>query len=227
MAAASSADAGATWSSALASTSSSGFSIAAAENGDPSLAFEVVNDIKVMSGVLAMTPGTPASVTAVPTQTDATVSWSAADDGGSPITGYTATTSPGGRSCSGTASCVITGLTPDTEYGITVTARNAVGEGPASTPITVRTQASPPPPAPRAQTVKRPPAKLKKGKRARLAATSNAGQRVAWRSTTKKRCAVTKGRLVAKKKGVCRLSAKAPAVAGFEALSQRFVVRIR
>lgn len=38
--------------------------------------------------------------------------------------------------------------------------------------------------------VKKPPGKLKKGKTAGLAAKTSAGVKIAWKSTTKKKCAV-------------------------------------
>ena len=62
------------------------------------------------------------------------VVWEApAWDGGSPPTGYTATASPGGATCTTAANgCVLTGLIAGTTYSVTVTATNAVGAGPAS-----------------------------------------------------------------------------------------------
>ncbi len=80
-------------------------------------------------------PGAPGSVTATAGDGQAVVSWTApASDGGSPITGYTVTASPGGRTCqtTGALSCTVTGLTNGTEYTFTVKAANAVGTGPAS-----------------------------------------------------------------------------------------------
>ena len=54
-------------------------------------------------------------------------------DGGIPVTGYTATVSPGGATCTSSGSgCVLTGLTPGTSYTVTVTAENTMGAGPAS-----------------------------------------------------------------------------------------------
>jgi Fibronectin type III domain len=78
-------------------------------------------------------PGTP-TVTAG-TASSATVAWAApAYNGGSPVTGYTVTASPGGQTCttSGATSCTVTGLTNGTSYTFTVTAANSVGTGPSS-----------------------------------------------------------------------------------------------
>lgn len=84
----------------------------------------------------ATVPGDPIGVTAIAGNGQATVSWSApASNGGSPITGYTVTSSPGGftGTTSGTTR-TISGLTNGTEYTFTVTATNAVGTGAASSP---------------------------------------------------------------------------------------------
>jgi titin len=57
-----------------------------------------------------------------------------ASDGGSAITGYTATSSPGGISASCSVSpCVVTGLTNGTSYTFTVHATNVIGDSAEST----------------------------------------------------------------------------------------------
>ncbi len=88
------------------------------------------------SATPATTPGVPASISAVAGDAQATVSWTApASNGGSSITGYTVTSSPGDRTCSwstGALSCVVTGLTNGTSYTFTVRATNAAGTGSAT-----------------------------------------------------------------------------------------------
>ena len=102
----------------------------------------------------ATVPGLPSSVSAAAGDARATVEWSApAFTGGSPITGYTVTASPGGRTCSwttGPLACTITGLTNGTAYTFTVRATNVVGTGAvssASTTVTPNAPATLPPPA--------------------------------------------------------------------------------
>ena len=75
-------------------------------------------------------PQPPANFTATPGNAQATISWTApTNTGGSPITGYTATASVGGQSCTTTTatSCTISGLTNGTTYFVSATATNAVG----------------------------------------------------------------------------------------------------
>jgi subtilisin family serine protease len=81
-------------------------------------------------------PHAPGPATATPGDGAATVSWTAPADGGSAITGYAVTASPGGRTCAttGATSCVVTGLTNGTAHTFTVRATNATGTGPASAP---------------------------------------------------------------------------------------------
>ncbi len=82
-------------------------------------------------------PGAPTSVIATPVNQAIAVSWSAPpSDGGSPVTGYQATASPGKASCAtgGSGSqCVITGLSDGKKYTVHVQAFNQAGEGKAAT----------------------------------------------------------------------------------------------
>jgi hypothetical protein len=66
-------------------------------------------------------------------------------NGGAAITSYTATSSPGGLSKTGTSSpLVVAGLTPGTSYTFTVKATNVSGAGPASAPSAAVTPTSVP-----------------------------------------------------------------------------------
>ena len=85
-------------------------------------------------------PQAPASVTAIPGDTTATVSWRvpASLDTGI-LSGYTATAVPGGITCTAAmaTTCTITGLTNGTAYSITVVARTTVGDSGASAAATI------------------------------------------------------------------------------------------
>ena len=75
----------------------------------------------------------PTHVTAKPTLDGALVSWSApTSDGGSPISSYVVTASPGGRTCtwnSGPLQCTFTGLSSGASYTFSVVAFNGSGPG--------------------------------------------------------------------------------------------------
>lgn len=95
----------------------------------------------VTPSVTPTPPGAPTGVSATAGNARVTVSWTAPTNvGGSAITGYTATSSPGGKTCeTGTLTCVINGLTNGTPYTFTVTATNTVGTSAASDPSTAVT----------------------------------------------------------------------------------------
>ncbi|WP_428001048.1 fibronectin type III domain-containing protein [Acidovorax sp.] len=98
-------------------------------------------DITLVPGTLTINavvaaPDAPAAPAATPGNAQATVAWTApASNGGSPITGYTVTGTPGGTCTVAAAAprtCTITTLTNGTPYTFTVKATNAVGDSLAS-----------------------------------------------------------------------------------------------
>ena len=86
-----------------------------------------------ITGTPATTPGGPTDIVAVPSDGKLSVSWTVPSDGGSPITGYTATATPGTATpvtCTtdgSSTSCDITGLTNGVAYVVSVSATNAIG----------------------------------------------------------------------------------------------------
>jgi titin len=86
--------------------------------------------------ISAASPTPPRTVRVSAGEALVEVAWQAsASDGGSPITAYTATATPGGRACTTTGlSCVVAGLANGTAYTISVTAANLLG---TSAPTTV------------------------------------------------------------------------------------------
>lgn len=90
------------------------------------------------AGVTATSvPGAPTIGTATVSGLTASVPFTApASNGGSPITSYTATSSPSGitgtLNQSGSGTITVSGLTGGTSYTFTVTATNVIGTGPAS-----------------------------------------------------------------------------------------------
>jgi hypothetical protein len=83
-------------------------------------------------------PTAPRAISGQSDDQSVVVSWQPAlSDGGSPVTGYTVTSSPGGHTKTVTAdttSTTVTGLTNGTGYTFTVVATNEVGDSAPSTP---------------------------------------------------------------------------------------------
>ena len=90
-------------------------------------------------------PGAPTNVVATAGNASASVAFTApASNGGSVITGYTVTSSPGGISATGPSSPInVIGLTNTTPYTFRVVATNAIGNSEASTPSTSVTPVAP------------------------------------------------------------------------------------
>ena len=98
-------------------------------------------------------PGAPTGVTATAGDGQASIAWNAPDhDGGSPVTGYLVTSNPPSPNSPLTVGNLLTtpmtGLTNGTPYTFTVSAINAIGEGPQSDPSNAVTPTPTPPTGP-------------------------------------------------------------------------------
>jgi hypothetical protein len=97
-------------------------------------------------------PSEPTAVKATAGAGSATVTWTAPSNGGSPITSYTVTPYAGSTVQTATTvtgsppatSATISGLTNGTSYTFTVSATNAIGTGPASSPSNAVTPSTEP-----------------------------------------------------------------------------------
>jgi hypothetical protein len=96
------------------------------------------NPSNKVTPVAPTAPGRPTAVTAIAGAASASVTWTAPANGGKPITGYTVTSSPDGKTCAttGALGCTVAGLRNGTKYTFTVTATNGVGTGLPSNPST-------------------------------------------------------------------------------------------
>ncbi|MDH4465576.1 MAG: IPT/TIG domain-containing protein [Acidovorax sp.] len=134
-------------------------------------------------------PGAPTTVVASASDTQASVAFAApASNGGSNITGYTVTSTPGNITATGAAPPIlVSGLTNGQAYTFTVTATNGAGTGPASaasSPVVPRSAQSIVFSTPIPQTF---------GTTGTLTATATSGLPVTFSSATPAVCAITSG----------------------------------
>jgi len=156
--------------------------------------------------VNAVVPGAPLIGTATAGNAQATVNFTApASAGGASITGYTATSNPGGITAtagSSATSMTVTGLTNGTPYTFTVTANNSAGTG-----ITSGASNSVTPQGTQTITFANPGTK-NFGTTPTLPATATSGLAVTFTSTTTNICTITStGVLTPKAPGSCSINA--------------------
>ena len=195
-----------------------------------------ISDAANNSGPSAYTSGTAHTV-AIPTAPDAptigvatpgngqaSVAFTApGNNGGSAITSYTVTSSPGGFTGTGASSpIVVSGLTNGTAYTFTVTATNAIGTSTASGASAAVT-----PKADQTITFANPGAK-NFGTTPTLTATSDSGLTVSFTSSTTSVCTITSGgALTFVTAGSCTIDADQAGNGSFNAastVSQTFTV---
>ena len=129
------------------------FAVGTSPTGGVVIGGNAVGTAHRAQGVLlsyALQPSRPAAPQATAGAGQATVSFTPPADGGSAITQYKVTASPGGQTATGGGSpIVVDGLTAGTSYTFTVSAMNAAGESPqspASNAVTPTAAAGPAPP---------------------------------------------------------------------------------
>lgn len=167
--------------------------------------------------VSAVVPGAPTIGTATAGDTQASVAFTVpASSGGATITGYTATSSPGGVTGTSTSSPVtVTGLTNGTAYTFTITATNSAGTGSASSASNSVTPAA-------SQTITfANPGTQNFGTAPTLSATASSSLTVTFTSSTTSVCTITSGgALTAVSTGTCTINADQAGNGSFLAASQ-------
>ena len=113
-----------------------GYSVSTANGNTTAEAAVVLSGPAVRDLTLLDPPSAPREVTATSGNRSALVGWSWPDsDGGTPITGFVVTASPGAATCATTGtSCTVTGLDNGVGYRFTVAATNRVGTSPVAAP---------------------------------------------------------------------------------------------
>jgi surface protein len=82
-------------------------------------------------------PNPPTGITLTPNDTTITITWNPPAESPNPVTHHTATATPGNATCQApmpTLTCTLQNLTNGTAYQVAVTATNAAGTSPTSTP---------------------------------------------------------------------------------------------
>uniref|UniRef100_UPI003F4955FB putative Ig domain-containing protein n=1 Tax=Ensifer adhaerens TaxID=106592 RepID=UPI003F4955FB len=174
--------------------------------------------------VVAIAPDAPTGAAAMANDASARVSFSApAFNGGSSITGYTVTASPGGVTATGPSSPIdVTGLTNGLSYTFTVAATNLAGTGVASGASNAVT-----PKAPQTITFANPGSQTF-GTTPTLTATASSSLPVSFTSATAGVCTIDPGgKLAFQSMGTCTIHADQTGDAATEAaprVSQSFIV---
>ena len=166
--------------------------------------------------VAASAPGAPTVGVVLPGDGDATVAFVApVSDGGSPVTAYTITASPGGAVATGTASpLTVTGLANGTPYSFRVSATNNSGESLPSAPSAAVT------PLGAQAIVFANPGPQTFGTSPTLSASASSGLPISWSSNTPSVCVVSGSSvLTLLSVGTCTVSALQPGNGVFAAAS--------
>jgi outer membrane autotransporter protein len=155
--------------------------------------------------VIAVVPGAPTNVVAAAGDKQATITFVApANTGGASITGYTATSNPGGLTGTATGAAtqiVVTNLVNGTPYTFTVTANNTAGGTTSSASNSVTPQ------GPQTITFANP-GTTNFGTSPQLNASTTSGLQISFTSSTTNVCTVTSdGVLTPKAPGSCTISA--------------------